>query len=68
MDTSSTQKKHIIIVGGSFSGFNLAKTLLNDLKVTIIDKKDYVDFVPSNPRTLANPEIWEEFHPTFAAA
>lgn len=54
MEENSTQnRKQLIIVGGSFSGFNLARDVWQDLNIIIIDKKDYVDFVPGITRMLA---------------
>jgi NADH dehydrogenase len=46
METSD--KKHIVIIGGGFAGLNLAKQLYNNkyYQVTLIDKNNYNYFTP----------------------
>ena len=41
-------KKTVFIVGASFAGFTLAEQLWNDFNVTLIDKKDHFEYLPTN--------------------
>eukprot|EP01112_Ceratiomyxa_fruticulosa_P006602 TRINITY_DN1742_c0_g1_i4.p1 TRINITY_DN1742_c0_g1~~TRINITY_DN1742_c0_g1_i4.p1 ORF type:complete len:279 (-),score=40.51 TRINITY_DN1742_c0_g1_i4:308-1144(-) len=47
--------KHIVIIGGGFSGSIAAQQLQNEFDVTLIDTKDYYEFTPSVLRTIVEP-------------
>jgi NADH dehydrogenase FAD-containing subunit len=38
-------------VGVSFAGFAILEALQDRFDITIIDKNDYFEYVPSNPRS-----------------
>jgi NADH dehydrogenase FAD-containing subunit len=50
-------KKHVIIVGGSFAGLEIAVKLWDHLKVTIIDSNDYMEHIMYSYKSLVEPNI-----------
>ena len=42
--------KKVVIVGGSFAGFNVASQLWDYADVTIIDQKDYFEYLLTIPK------------------
>lgn len=50
-------RKHLVIVGGSFSGLMLLDQIKEKFNVTLIDKKDHFEWIPSLPAVLVNPDI-----------
>jgi NADH dehydrogenase FAD-containing subunit len=52
--------KRVVIVGGSYAGYNIATQLLNDYSVTIVDKREYFDSFVAIPRALAVKDYYNE--------
>jgi len=48
-------RKHVVIIGGGFSGTYAAQALEDYFHVTLIDNKDYFEFTPSVLRTIVEP-------------
>jgi len=57
--------KRVVIVGGSFAGYNVGNQLMDDFDVTIIDKKDYFDFFICIPRAYAVRDFYNEIHVSY---
>ena len=51
----ASQRKHVIIVGASFAGFEVAAKLWDYLNVTIIDSNDYMEHVCYNFKAMVQP-------------
>ena len=47
MGNSNTRnyKKHLVIVGGSMAGINLLHYVQNDFKITLIEKREYFEWI-----------------------
>jgi NADH dehydrogenase FAD-containing subunit len=54
---NSSVKKHVIIVGGSFAGLEIAVKLWDHLKVTIIDSNEYMEHIMYGYKSLVEPNI-----------
>ena len=54
---NSSVKKHVIIVGGSFAGLEIAVKLWDNLKVTIIDSNEYMEHIMYGYKSLVEPNI-----------
>eukprot|EP00735_Rhodelphis_limneticus_P007880 TRINITY_DN20575_c0_g1::TRINITY_DN20575_c0_g1_i1::g.12356::m.12356 TRINITY_DN20575_c0_g1::TRINITY_DN20575_c0_g1_i1::g.12356 ORF type:complete len:422 (-),score=101.75,sp/Q54NS8/AIFB_DICDI/25.68/2e-20,Pyr_redox/PF00070.22/2.5,Pyr_redox/PF00070.22/1.1e-10,Pyr_redox/PF00070.22/3.7e+03,Pyr_redox_2/PF07992.9/9.7e-11,DAO/PF01266.19/0.1,DAO/PF01266.19/0.24,DAO/PF01266.19/4.4,Trp_halogenase/PF04820.9/0.74,Trp_halogenase/PF04820.9/0.38,Trp_halogenase/PF04820.9/0.42,NAD_binding_9/PF13454.1/66,NAD_binding_ len=53
---SSSEKKKVVIVGGSFAGSTLARLLpAESFDITVIDKKEYFEYVPGVLRCFVEP-------------
>ena len=57
VSANSSGKKHVIIVGGSFAGLEIAVKLWDHLKVTIIDANDYMEHVSYGYKSFVEPDI-----------
>lgn len=57
--------KRVVIVGGSFAGYNVARALLDDFSVTIVDKKEYFDYFICIPRIYAVKDYYNDLHVSF---
>ncbi|MCR4327285.1 MAG: FAD-dependent oxidoreductase [Nanoarchaeota archaeon] len=60
--------KKVIIIGGGFTGSNVAKRLEKKFEVTLIDTKSYFEFTPSILKTITDPKLFEKikvFHNDF---
>ncbi|KAL4461806.1 hypothetical protein ABPG72_017070 [Tetrahymena utriculariae] len=55
MSKSSTHKKTILIVGGSFGGLTAIQYLNSDFNVILIDRKQFFEYTPNYPFTLIDP-------------
>jgi NADH dehydrogenase FAD-containing subunit len=53
----SSVMKHVIIVGGSYAGIEVAVKLWDHLKVTIIDTNDYMEHVVYGYKSFVEPNI-----------
>jgi NADH dehydrogenase FAD-containing subunit len=53
----SAQKRHVIVVGGSFAGLEVAAKLWDHLKVTIIDSNDYFEHILYGYKSFVEPNI-----------
>ena len=53
-------RKRVVIVGGSYSGYNVANQLMNDYNVTIVDKTEYFDSFVAIPRAYAVKDYYNE--------
>jgi len=47
--------RKVVIVGGSFAGLLIARKLQNKFRVTVIDRKEYFEFLPGILRALVMP-------------
>jgi NADH dehydrogenase FAD-containing subunit len=57
--------KRVVIVGGSYAGYNVANQLMNDYSVTIIDKREYFDSFVAVPRAVAKKDYYNEIYVTY---
>lgn len=62
---SATPKPRVVIVGAGFAGMRLVRLLGNEVRVTLIDSKDYFEYVPgildafaASPSQAARP-LWQ---------
>ena len=46
----------VLVVGGGFAGSRIAAGLENEFRVILVDDKSYMEFTPSVPRALVQPE------------
>ena len=62
MGNSNTRehKKHLVIVGGSFAGMTLLHYVQNDFKITLIDKKDHVEWICMLPKSILDNSTFFE--------
>jgi apoptosis-inducing factor 2 len=51
--------KRIVIIGGGFAGFKIAKALQNKFNVTLVDSKNYFEYTPSILKSIINPNSFE---------
>lgn len=49
---SHEELKHLVIVGGSFAGFNLLQRVKNNFKITLIDMKEFFEWICSAPHSM----------------
>lgn len=54
------EKKHLVVVGLSYAGFNLLHKVKDDFRVTIIDKNDFFEWTSSTPISIHNGEFFDE--------
>ena len=54
---SGTVKKHVIIVGGSFAGLEIAAKLWDNLRVTMIDANEYMEHICYGYKSMVEPEM-----------
>lgn len=52
-----SEKKHVIIVGGSYAGLEVAAKLWDHLKVTIVDANEYMEHICYGYKALVEPNI-----------
>jgi NADH dehydrogenase FAD-containing subunit len=56
MGANHSQKRklnhRVVIIGGGFAGLALAELLWDTFSVVIIDRKDYFEYICTNPRAL----------------
>ena len=58
------QKKQVIIVGGSYAGFEVASKIWDHLNVTIIDSNNYMEHICYSYRAFVEPNFSERvLHP-----
>jgi hypothetical protein len=58
--SNTTDRRHLVIVGASFSGMNLVLQVQKYFKITLIDKKEFFDWTCGTPQMiLADPEYFE---------
>ena len=58
------QKKEVIIVGGSYAGFEVASKIWDHLNVTIIDSNNYMEHICYSYRAIVEPNFSERvLHP-----
>ena len=58
--TKAKLNKHVVIVGGSYAGFNLAIELYDILNVTIIDKRPFFENTTLLPRCMVDENLYTE--------
>jgi NADH dehydrogenase FAD-containing subunit len=51
------KNKHVIIVGASFAGFEIASKLWDHLTITMIDMNDYMEHICYSFKTLVEPNF-----------
>lgn len=61
-ESSPTTEKHVVIVGASFGGLAAQRELCGrrDVKVTLIDFKNYFEYTPGILRCFVQPEYLKE--------
>jgi NADH dehydrogenase FAD-containing subunit len=52
--------KRVVIFGGGMAGVQLAKSLAEDSRVTLVDPNDYFEVPMAAPRSLVRPEFAEQ--------
>jgi len=58
---NTKEKKHLVIVGGSFAGVNLIMKLKDEFKITLIDKKDYFEWICGLPQSyIGNKDYFDK--------
>ncbi len=51
---------HVLILGGGFCGARVAKTLENDVNVTLIDSNPQFEFTPSVLKCIFDPQYYKQ--------
>lgn len=54
------EKKHLVIVGASFSGLLLLDKVKNDFNITLIDKKDHFEWICSLPKSVLQRDYFND--------
>lgn len=55
----TVKKKHLVIVGGSFAGLLLAQKLSSSFNITIVEQKDYFEWICGMPASILNPDYFQ---------
>ena len=59
--SASTDLRHLVIVGASFSGMSLLGLVQKNFKITLIDKREFFDWTCGTPHMiLSDPEYFED--------
>lgn len=54
---SRPPKKNVVVVGGGFAGLAVCRRLRRRFNVTLVDAKQYFEFVPGMVRPYSNPDL-----------
>ena len=52
----STGKRSVLVIGGGFAGFVVARHMRKHFDVTLIDAKEYFEYTPGILRAFVHPE------------
>lgn len=55
---SSSDLKHLVIVGASFAGLGVLTYVQSSYRITVIEKKDFFEWVCLTPRSMIDKEDW----------
>eukprot|EP00434_Breviolum_minutum_P025358 symbB.v1.2.022405.t2/scaffold1987.1/size93534/3 len=57
--SSSSQKRHVLVLGAGLAGLAAVRELRRDFYVTVVDAKEYFEFTSGILRAYVKPEHWE---------
>lgn len=57
---SRPPKKNVVVVGGGFAGLAVCRRLRRRFNVTLVDAKQYFEFVPGMVRPYSNPDLHQK--------
>lgn len=49
------KQKHVLVLGGGFTGIRVAMAMQDQYRITLVDSKDYFEFTPGILRTIVEP-------------
>jgi len=55
-----SDKRHVVVIGGGFAGFVVARHMRKHYNVTLIDAKEYFEYTPGILRAFVHPQHLEE--------